>query len=170
MHITRSNCRKFIETMSNKSPSLTHVVSMNLLHIEQMNTLLIVSMNFLHLERVIYIISYSCRLYEPPKEMVHITRSMCRKFIETMSNKFICSRCRSFTETTWVRDDAYHPFNVQEVNLLHLKQMNLLLSLYEPPTPRTDECVTHSLYELPAPWTGDIHHLLLMSSLWTPYT
>jgi hypothetical protein len=57
---------------------------MNLLHLEQMNSLLIVSMNLLQLERVIYIISYSCRLYEPP-------------------------------------------------------------------TPRTDEFVTHSLYELPAP-------------------
>jgi hypothetical protein len=42
------------------------IVSMNLIHLEQMNTLLIVSMNFLQLERVICIISYSCRLYEPP--------------------------------------------------------------------------------------------------------
>jgi hypothetical protein len=37
---------------------------MNLLHLEQVNTLLIVSMNFLHIERVICIISYSCRLCE----------------------------------------------------------------------------------------------------------
>jgi hypothetical protein len=66
--------------------------------LEQMNLLLIVSMNFLHLERVICIISYSCRLCETP-------------------------------------------------------------------TPRTYEFVTHSLYELPAHTTGDMHHLLLMSSL-----
>ena len=71
---------------------------MNLLPLEQMNLLLIVSMNFLLLERVVCIISYSCRLYEPP-------------------------------------------------------------------TPRTDEFVTHSLYEFPAVRTGDIHHLLFMASL-----
>jgi hypothetical protein len=83
MHITRSSCRKFIETMSNVficsyASSLTHVVSMNLLHLEQMNLLLIVSMNFLHLERVIYIISYSCRLYEPPTLRIgeYITHSL----------------------------------------------------------------------------------------------
>ena len=51
---------------------------MNLLHLEQMNSLLIVSMNFLQLERVIYIISYSCRLYEPhtPRTDEYITHSL----------------------------------------------------------------------------------------------
>jgi hypothetical protein len=45
---------------------------------EQVNTLLIVSMNFLHLERVICIIPYSDRLYEPPtpKTDEYITHSL----------------------------------------------------------------------------------------------
>jgi hypothetical protein len=38
----------------------------NLVRLEQMNLFLIVSINFLHIQRVICIISYSCRLYEPP--------------------------------------------------------------------------------------------------------
>jgi hypothetical protein len=46
-------------------------------------------MNFLHLERVICIIPYSDRLYEPPTPK---------------------------TDEYGVRDDAYHPFKVQEVH------------------------------------------------------
>jgi hypothetical protein len=46
--------------------------------LEHMNLLLIVSMNFLQLERVICIISYSCRLYEPPTPRTgeYITHSL----------------------------------------------------------------------------------------------
>ena len=51
---------------------------MNLLNLEQMNLLLIVSMNLLLLERVVCIISYSCRLYEPPTPRTdeYITHSL----------------------------------------------------------------------------------------------
>ena len=41
------------------------------------------------------------------------------------------------------------------MNLLHLEQMNTLLSLYKPPTPRTDEYITHSLYEPTTPRTDE---------------
>jgi hypothetical protein len=74
--------------------------------------------------------------------MMHITRSNCRKFIETMSNVFICSL-------------------IVSMNLLHIERVICIISysclLYEPPTHRTDEFVTHSLYELPAVRTGDMH-------------
>jgi hypothetical protein len=68
--------------------------------------------------------------------MMHITRSRCRKFIETMSNVFTCSiisySCRLYEPPT-PRTGEY---------ITH--------SFYEPHTPRTDEYITHSLYELPA--------------------
>jgi hypothetical protein len=60
-------------------------------------------MNFLHLERVIYIISYSCRLYEPPTPRTD-------EFVTHSLYELPAVR------TGGVRDDVYHPFKVKEVH------------------------------------------------------